>query len=69
MFNSLLESPAVAPSHHVADHPQLEEPTLLTQVVREVPRHSMSTRSKHGISKPKQILYVYIQTFSPLPKT
>lgn len=68
LFRSLLEAPAATPSP-VAANPPSEEPTPPTQVAREAPRHSMSTRSKHGISKPKQIFSHNTEAISPLPKS
>lgn len=70
LFRQILETttvPATAPPS--VDSPTCEAPTQSSQVVREEPRHAMSTRSKHGISKPKQILSLHAQTQSPLPKS
>ena len=69
LFKSLLEAPAATPSPLIVANPPSEEPTPPTQVAREAPRHAMSTRSKHGISKPKQILSLHTEAISPLPKS
>lgn len=69
MLKSILQAPAATPSPLVVDLPITEAPTPLIQVTREVQRHPMSTRSKHGISKPKHILSLHTQAISPLPKS
>ena len=66
LFHQILVSPPAIHPTQTAGQP--EAPTLPTQVVREAPRHSMSTRSRHGISKPKHIISLHTQTQSPLPK-
>lgn len=70
LFRQILETttvPATAPPS--VDSPTREALTQSTQVLREEPRHAMSTCSKHGISKPKHILSLHAQTQSPLPKS
>lgn len=69
IFRQILEAPSVTKHIPVAAPPSTEAPTQTAPVVNEAPRHSMSTRSKHGNSKPKQIFSLQTQTISPLPKS
>ena len=68
LFRNILESSsAVTPP--AAPPIPIDAPTLPAPVAVEAPRHAMSTRSKHGITKPKQILSLHAEPFSPLPKS
>lgn len=42
-------------------------PTQVVKTASKAPRHQMTTRSRHGIHKPKQLLYLHTQHRSPLP--
>lgn len=69
LFRQILQrsSPQTLPP--VVEPPQLEAPTQTATPATEAPRHAMTTRSKHGISKQKQIFSLHTQTKSPLPKS
>lgn len=68
LFRQILEntSPPVQTSPETQALSQ--EPTQVRQMTTEAPRHAMTTRSKHGIHKTKQIMSLHTNTFSPLPK-
>lgn len=68
LFRSILESSSAAPPPVVPPITN-DAPTLPAPAAVEAPRHAMSTRSKHGISKPRQILSLLTQPLSPLPKS
>lgn len=63
-----MESSSAAPPQAIPQIPQ-DVPTLPASAVVDAPRHAMSTRSKHGISKPKQIFSLLATPFSLLPKS
>ena len=63
-----MESPLPGPPQVTPQIPQ-DAPTLPAPAAVAAPRHPMSTRSKHGISKPKQIFSLLAKPFSPLPKS
>ena len=68
IIRSILEAP-MAPSPPVTPPVTQDAPTQPAPQAVEAPRHPMSTRSKHGISKPKQIFSLLAKPFSPLPKS
>ncbi|XP_013623810.1 uncharacterized mitochondrial protein AtMg00820-like [Brassica napus] len=59
----------MAPSNPVTPPAPQDAPTPPAPPAVEAPRHSMSTRSKHGITKPKQIFSLLAKPFSALPKS
>lgn len=61
IFKAILESPPATTTTQVATQPHPEAPTQTAQAAGEVPRHAMSTRSKHGISKRKHIFSLHTQ--------
>lgn len=68
LLRSILETP-MAPSNPVTPPAPQDAPTPPAPPAVEAPRHSMSTRSKHGITKPKQIFSLLAKPFSALPKS
>ena len=68
IFKQILQTSST-PTLPVVESPQQGAPTQVAQVATEEPRHAMSTRSRHGISKPKKIFSLLTQTQSPLPKS
>ena len=67
LFRSIFETPSVP--QPAMPNLTAVAPTQETQAPPEEPRHTMTTRSKHGIHKPRQILSLLAQTQSPLPKS
>ena len=68
LLQSILTSPAV-PLTPTAQPSSSNQSTQTVSAVTKAPRHSMTTRSKHGIHKPKQLLSLLAQSQSPLPKS
>lgn len=63
LTNSLQPAPTLP-----VQQPTSQAPTQASQAAAEAPRHAMTTRSKHGIRKTKQVLSLHTTTVPPLPK-
>ena len=61
IFKSILTAPAVTPTSPAAPSSS-NQSTQTVPAVPEAPRHSMTTRSMHGIHKPKQIISLLSHT-------
>lgn len=68
IFKAILLNPTPASVPQQAVNPTETQPPTHVAPATEAPRHSMTTRSKHGITKPRQVLSLLTQTCSPLPK-
>lgn len=69
LFRNILESPTPASPLMAVTNCSQDAPTKTSHVVIEAPKHAMSTRSKHGISKSKEKFSLLAQSFSPLPES
>ncbi|CAL9245815.1 unnamed protein product [Arabidopsis halleri] len=65
-FQSILQAPFQTPTSPPTPTPPPPPPATAPPLP---PRHNMTTRSKAGISKPKQVLSLITKTKSPLPKS
>lgn len=68
LFLNTLQAP-LTQNLPVVSTETVESPTQIAPVVNEAPRHAMTTRSRDGTRKPKQVLSLHTQTCSPLPKS
>ena len=70
LFRAILQNQSSTTTPTLAVIPTVSpQPTQVVPPTNEAPRHTMTTRSKHGIKKPKQILSLLSETKSPLPKS
>ena len=69
IFKNILQNTTVNIPPPVVVPADVQAPTQTASSAAEYPRHSMTTRSKRGIRKQKQILSLLTQPCSPLPKS
>lgn len=67
IFRGILQNTSSHPPAPAVIPTETQQPTQV--VTTAVPRHQMATRSKSGITKPRQQLSLHTQKFSPLPKS
>lgn len=69
IFKQILLNQTPAPVPQQAVTPTETQPPTQNATATEAPRHSMMTRSKHGITKSRQFVSLLTETPSPLPKS
>lgn len=69
LFKQILTTPTVNLPSQVENTVLPQALTQNVQSVHEAPRHTMPTRPKHSIRKPKQIISLLSETRSPLLKS